>query len=168
MFEVSCEERNLCNRDQRSFRAYLARFMAQTVQLAPFTRDYILPKLRTSAIAAARQCDGGTDGKTCGMKWTVPTCDGSFELGILGQTLSALEVIQSTLALRLPGPKTLSTGATSKGDPNAGLTGNNYTELRNLDEDPITTGEKVGAAFLTLLVTGVLAGLAWFMITDKV
>lgn len=168
MYEVACERDNKCNRDQRSFRAYLARFMAQAVQMAPFTAEYIMPKLRTTAAAAAKQCDGGSDGRTCGMRWTVPTCDGSFEQGLLGQTLSALEVVQSVLILEAPLPVTEKTGGTSKGDANAGLTGQNYTGLRDLSADPITTGEKVGAAFLTLLMTGVLAGFAWFMVTDRV
>ncbi|KAF8417860.1 glycosyl hydrolase family 76-domain-containing protein [Tirmania nivea] len=168
MYEVACERDNKCNRDQRSFRAYLARFMALTVQMAPFTQDYIMPKLRTTAIAAAKQCDGGDNGRTCGMRWTVPTCDGSFEVGILGQTLSALEVVQSTLILSAPAPVTAKSGGTSKGDLNAGMTGLNYTGLRDLSKDPITTGEKVGAAFLTLLVGGVLGGFAWFMVTDRV
>ncbi|KAF8456142.1 glycoside hydrolase family 76 protein [Kalaharituber pfeilii] len=171
MYEVACEGRTdqwKCNRDQRSFRGYLARFMAQTVQMAPWTADYIVPKLRTTAAAAARQCNGGDDGKTCGMTWTRDDCDGSFEQGILGQTLSALEVVQNTLVQSLPEPKTAATGGTSKGDPDAGLTGQNFTEFRDLDKDPITTGEKVGAAFLTIVLTAVLAALAWFMVTDKV
>ena len=168
MYEVACERDNKCNRDQRSFRAYLARFMGLTVQMAPFTQDYILPKLRTTAIAAAKQCNGGANGRTCGMRWTVPTCDGSFEEGLLGQTLSALEVVQSTLIMQAPAPLTAKTGGTSKGDVNAGTTGLNYTGLRDLSKDPITTGEKVGAAFLTLLMGGVWGGFAWFMVTDRV
>lgn len=168
MYEVACERSGRCNRDQRSFRAYLARFMALTVQFAPWTADYVIPKLEKSAFAAARQCDGGTNGRTCGLSWMKETCDGNFEHGILGQTLSALEVVQSLLILDAPHPVTAETGGTSKGDENAGLTGYNYTGLRDLEADPITTGEKVGAAFLTILVTGVLGGFAWFMITDRV
>lgn len=168
MYEVACERDNMCNRDQRSFRAYLGRFMGLTVQMAPFTSDYIMPKLRTSAIAAARQCNGGSDGKTCGMTWTVDTCDGSFEQGLLGQTLSAFEVVQNVLVATSADPVTSKTGGTSKGDPSAGLTGMNYTGLRDLETNPIKTSEKVGAAIMTILVTGVLGAFAWFMVTDKI
>ncbi|RPB22617.1 hypothetical protein L211DRAFT_850382 [Terfezia boudieri ATCC MYA-4762] len=139
-----------------------------TVQMAPFTQDYIMSKLRMTAIAAAKQYDGGDNRRTCGMRWTVSTCDGSFKVGLLGQTLPALEVIQSTLILSAPAPVTATTGGTSKGDLNAGMTGLNYTGLRDLSKDPITAGEKVGAAFLTLLMGGVLGGFAWFIVKDRI
>ncbi|RPB22620.1 hypothetical protein L211DRAFT_850386 [Terfezia boudieri ATCC MYA-4762] len=74
----------------------------------------------------------------------------------------------STLILSAPAPVTATTGGTSKGDLNAGMTGLNYTGLRDLSKDPITTGEKVDAAFLTLLMGGVLGGFAWFMVTDRI
>ena len=168
MYEVACERDNKCNRDQRSFRAYLGRFMGLTVQMAPWTADYILPKLRATAVAAAKQCNGGSDGKTCGMRWTVDTCDGSFDQGLLGQTLSAMEVVQNVLAIGASDPVTADTGGTSKGDPDAGQTGTNYTGMRDLKTDPIKTSEKVGAATMTVLMTGVLGAFAWFMVTDKV
>ena len=167
MYEAACEPVGTCNTDQRSFKAYLSRFMAYTVQMAPYTSTYILPKLRASAVAAARQCNGAADRKTCGMKWTVDTSDWDFAKGILGQTLSALEVVQSTMILSLRPPVTEITGGTSKGDPNAGMDGEDYAGLRDLDENPIRTGEKVAAALITIVVTGVFGGLTWFMISGS-
>ncbi|KAI5797514.1 glycosyl hydrolase family 76 protein [Peziza echinospora] len=165
MYEAACEPRGNCNRDQRSFKAYLARFMAMTVQAAPYTADKILPKLRISAVAAAKQCDGAADGKTCGMRWTRPTSDWSFDEGILGQTLSALEVVQNTQILKVAAPATAATGGTSKGDPNAGSKGMDYAQLK-IGDEKITKRDVAGAVFLTLLVTGFFGGLAWFMMTD--
>ena len=77
-----------------SFKAYLARWMAATIKVAPWMSEQILPFLQTSAKAAAAQCNGGTDGVTCGIKWTASTWDGAYGVG---QQMSALEVIQSNL-----------------------------------------------------------------------
>lgn len=94
MFEAACEPYNKCNNDQYSFKAYLARWLAKTMILAPFTAKTIRPLLETSARAAAKSCSGGTDGVTCGTKWWVGGYDGNTGVG---QQLSALEVIQSLL-----------------------------------------------------------------------
>lgn len=94
MFEAACEPYNKCNNDQYSFKAYLARWLAKTMILAPFTAKTIRPLLETSARAAAKSCSGGTDGVTCGTKWWVGDYDGKTGVG---QQLSALEVIQSLL-----------------------------------------------------------------------
>jgi mannan endo-1,6-alpha-mannosidase len=92
MFEAACEPYNKCNDDQFSFKAYLGRWLAKTMILAPFTEPTIRPWLETSAIAAANSCSGGIDGVTCGTKWWVDGWDGTFGAG---QQLSALEVVQS-------------------------------------------------------------------------
>lgn len=168
MYEVACERKGSCNADQRSFKAYLSRFLGMTVQLCPWTADYILPKLRTSAVAAARQCDAGEFGKTCGMRWTQPTSDQTFEHGILGQTMSALECVQNTLIESVDPPATAKDRGTSEEDPTAGQSGESYEGLRDLDEDPIRPGEKAAAAILTVLVSGLVGGLAWFVTTDRV
>ena len=81
-----------CNVDQRSFKAYMSRFLGLTVKMAPHTADIILPLLETSAVAAAKSCSNGLDGKKCGMKWTTGgVWDGLFGLG---EQMSALETIQ--------------------------------------------------------------------------
>ncbi|KAE9990618.1 hypothetical protein EG327_001169 [Venturia inaequalis] len=94
MFEAACEPANKCNNDQVSFKAYLGRWLAKTMILAPFTAKTIRPLLETSAMAAAKSCSGGSDGVACGTKWWVGGYDGKTGVG---QQLSALEVIQSLL-----------------------------------------------------------------------
>lgn len=159
MFEAACETNGKCNTDQRSFKAYLARWMAATTKLAPFTYDYVMTRIRASAAAAARQCNGGTDGVTCGMKWTEPTWDGNFGVG---EQMCALEVIQSNLISRVSGPVTNDTGGISQGDPSAG-TGGDIPPIA-LHTGDIKTGDKVGAGFLTgFILAGVLGG-AWWMV----
>lgn len=88
---IEREKTGACNQDQRSFKAYLARYMALTVKLVPETVDIIMPLLEKSAVAAARQCSNGAEGKTCGMRWTEEIYDGRYGIG---EQMTALEVIQ--------------------------------------------------------------------------
>lgn len=94
MYEAVCEPYGTCNVDQQSFKAYLARWLAKTSVLAPFTAPAIQPLLEGSAMAAAASCSGGFDRVTCGLKWYEGTYDGNYGVG---QQLAALEVIQALL-----------------------------------------------------------------------
>jgi mannan endo-1,6-alpha-mannosidase len=98
LYEVPCETGatgRICNLDQQSFKAYLARFLAKTAVLAPFTKDQITTWLKTSAVAAAKSC--ADDGTQCGSKWYTGSYDGQTGTG---QQLSALEVTQALLTLK--------------------------------------------------------------------
>lgn len=100
MYEWACETGESgrhCNLDQQSFKAYLARFMAKTAIMAPFTKDTITKSLKASAVGAAKSCSGGSDGSTCGSKWYTGAWDGTSGVG---QQLSALEVTQALLMIK--------------------------------------------------------------------
>ena len=157
MYEVACEPHGTCNTDNYSFKAYLARWMASSTKFAPFIYNTVMPLLRTSAIAAAQQCSGGSNGQMCGSKWTQgATWDGTQGVG---QQMSALEVIQTNLVSQAKGPVSNATGGTSKGDPNAGSVTHNPGEV-----EPIGNGDRAGAGILTaLVVIWVLAGLWWMV-----
>jgi mannan endo-1,6-alpha-mannosidase len=182
MYEAACELSGLCDVDQRSFKAYLSRFMGATTQLAPFTYDTIMPRLEASAQAAAAQCTGGSNGTTCGRTWLTGTWDGNTGVG---EQMSALEVIQSNLykvsspssgsgggsssngggvildggVSSAPAPVTANSGGTSVGNPAAGVGTSSTTEII------ISTKDRVGAAFLTLgLGLSVGGGSVWMMI----
>ncbi|KAF7921477.1 uncharacterized protein EAE97_011266 [Botrytis byssoidea] len=92
MYEQACEEVATCNNDQFSFKAYLARFMWATTQMAPFTTATITSYLTKSASAAASICVG--DANACGTKWYTGSNDA---ISGPGQQMSALEVIQGLL-----------------------------------------------------------------------
>lgn len=159
MFEVACERNGKCDDDQRSFKAYLCRWMGWTMQVAPFTQEMILPKLKVSAKAAAAQCNAGEDQQTCGMRWWKNGAnDGSFGPG---EQMSALEVMQNLLVNTVDGPVSMKTGGTSKSNPNAGDNGKNTPIVF----DDVTTGDKAGAGILTTIVlVGILGG-AWWMVS---
>ena len=159
MYEVACEPNGMCNIDQRSFKAYLARWMAATMVRAPFTRELLLPLLQTSAKAAAKSCTGGSDGKQCGLQWTTGAFDGTTGVG---EQMSAMEVIQSNLWDQVPGPVTAGSGGISVGNPSAG-TGGDQSPI-GLNPEDVSTGDRVGAGILTTMVlVGVIGG-AWWMV----
>jgi len=69
MTEAGCEPIANCNTDQRSFKAFLTRWLAATAAVAPWTAPQIISLLRPSAAAAAQSCAGGASGTMCGMRW---------------------------------------------------------------------------------------------------
>jgi mannan endo-1,6-alpha-mannosidase len=160
MIEPYCQNATFstCDNDELSFRAYLNRWMAQTAVLAPFSFDIIMPKLRTTAPAAAQQCGGGANGHMCGSRWiNLGVWDGSQGPG---QELCALEAIQAHLVPAASAAKTNSTGGTSRGDPNAGM----YTYYPGEPLAPIKMADRVGAGILTTLSTLLVVFGLWWMI----
>ena len=144
--EIACEATLKCTIDMFSEKAYLARWLAATTKVAPYTTNLIMPMLKTSAAAAALQCSGGANGRLCGLSWIKGTqWDGTSGVG---QQMSALEVILGNLINQAPPPVTNSTGGTSKGDPSAG-TGNGQVLTPYV---PPTTADKAGAGILTAVV----------------
>ena len=113
MMESACETVGTCNTDHRAFKALLARFMALTATMAPSTQPFIMPRLRATAIAAAKSCNGGKDKQTCGLVWTEGTYDGSpfgVALGGVGEHMAVMEVIQSNLVSQAKAPATQGKG----------------------------------------------------------
>ncbi|KAL8732089.1 MAG: hypothetical protein Q9166_003043 [cf. Caloplaca sp. 2 TL-2023] len=161
MQEVACEPQQTCNYDQPSFKAYLSRWMAATTQIAPFSKDFIMPKLRDSANGAAKQCSGAPNGgTTCGRTWNTPTWDG--KLGV-GEQMAAMSVIQANLISKVAPPVTADRGGTSKGDPTAGTDTSSATPPDPVLTRRVTMGDKAGAGILTAIVLGGLCGSTWWI-----
>jgi mannan endo-1,6-alpha-mannosidase len=158
MWEVACEQNGKCDVDQRSFKAYLSRWMAASTKVAPFIHDTVMAYISKSAMAAVSTCTIGVDGNQCGLIWTNgPQNDGTW-VGV-GEQMSALEVVQSNLIDLVDGPLTNVTGGTSIGNSAAGTNSNDSPN----QFDNLTTGDRAGAGIITLLVlSGLFAG-AWWM-----
>ena len=151
-----CEIKD-CNLNEQSFKAYLARFMGATVPLAPFTEQSIMTKINASAIAAAKQCSGGSDNK-CGLRWTEgDQYDGKTGIG---EQMSALEVIQSTLSRPKRKPVSSGNGGTSTGNSPDG--GGNKKDS-NVKTRAMTKGDKAGAGIMTALFALVPIGALVFL-----
>ncbi|THC97114.1 hypothetical protein EYZ11_003432 [Aspergillus tanneri] len=159
MSERACEPIGSCNVDQRSFKAYLSRWMSHTIQIAPFTYDLLMPKLRASAEAAALQCNGPDN--ACGLRWyRNDSFDGSTGVG---EQMAALDIIQGHLVDYVDKRVTTKTGGTSKGNPNAG-TGISDEETAGIKERPISTGDQVGAGILTAIIVVCTVYGVYFMV----
>lgn len=129
--------------------------MAVTAKIAPFSYDLIMPTLRASAEAAAKQCSGPND--ACGLRWTEPEFDG--KVGV-GEQMSAVEIFQVNLLDSVSGPLTQKKGGISKGDPSAG-TGSGATVK---EFSVITTGDKAGAGIVTSIILLCMFGGVWWMV----
>jgi mannan endo-1,6-alpha-mannosidase len=175
IFEGNCEPIDDCNNDERSFKAYYLRGLAAVALYIPELYDTVIPTIRNSAEAAAGVCTGsgtqnapglppfrGHPNTACGQKWTT---NGEFDgdMGI-GEQLAALSALTYTLVADTTGPITNDTGGTSRGDPGAG--GPDEDKLNVLR--PVTTGDRVGAGFLTtLLLAGIIGGTAFVVMEGK-
>lgn len=164
MYEAACMPVNTCKTDQRSFRAYMARFLQLTAILVPDTYDTIYNHLTTTAKAVALSCVGGTDGHTCGMNWSYsglnPSNYGWDGYYGLGEEMSALEVVQSLVAKYSPAPYTNENGGSSTGDV---LYGNSTTtataKLLDLDR-----GDTAGASIITAVFSITIIALGYYVI----
>ncbi|TGJ81478.1 hypothetical protein E0Z10_g7282 [Xylaria hypoxylon] len=159
-YEIACEEHMTCTTDMLSFKGYVHRWMATITQIAPFTAAKVLPVLRKSAQAAANQCTGGTNGRTCGFKWSSGVFDGSVGAG---QTMDVLAAVSSLLIGQSKTPVTSADGGTSVGDPNAGIGSGSISD----DLPPITTSDRAGAGVVTVVIVLTAAAAFGWMATGK-
>lgn len=159
--EITCQDSNACNADQPSFKAYLCRWMGYTAQVAPYTYNGIMEKLRKNAQLAAATCIGQPGGNACGLKWNIgPEFDGMYGLG---EQLAALEVIQNTAPFVAPVGYVIDHNE-GKSEANPGGTGtrggvhnrnSQYLPFRLRDYD-IKLADRVGAVIITIILIVVL------------
>jgi mannan endo-1,6-alpha-mannosidase len=150
MEDVTCEPREICNNNEVLFKGLLSTWLSYIALVVPTTYDLIMPKLQTSAVAAAKSCTGNNN-NTCGVQWYKSQWDGwtGMEEQIsVSQVFSAnlLPFVQS----KAVAPVTSSTGGNSTSNPSAGLDNNKTDSTPTL----ITTADKAGAGILTLIFVG--------------
>lgn len=97
---------------------------------------------------------GGSNGRFCGFHWSTGVYDGVTgacqQMSVLGALLSLLPT---------PNLLTSTTGGLAKGDKTAG---SNSTTEQTIFQ-PITTGDKAGAAILTMTVLAGAVGTFYWM-----
>lgn len=166
MSEVACESVHLCDNDQLSFKAYLARWMAAATKWAPWIYDTVKPMLDSSAVAAARQCTGGTNGRMCGLIWA--NDDGQWDgtTGV-GQQMAAMEVVLATMIKNLTSPVTNSTGGTSVGNPSAGAKDIDGGVASSSDLKPIAAVDTAWGWILTVMSLVALFGFVLFACSSE-
>ncbi len=132
--------------------------MADTAQVAPFTKSRITDTLKTSTQGAVNSCTGGGNGRTCGFSWGTGSDDG---LEGAGQEMNVMSALSSLLFDGVAGPCTSQTCGTSQGDASAGSGASFFGEL-----PPITTGDRAGAGILTALLLGFMLVISIWMSTE--
>jgi len=94
MVEVACEPHETCDTDMSAFKGLASQWIGATIQAASFTNNTLAPRLRASAVGAAQQCSGGSNGTTCGFLWTHKKWDATSGVG---QQLDAMNVLVANL-----------------------------------------------------------------------
>lgn len=146
------------------FKGFVHRWLSVITQIAPHTKDKVLPILRTSAEAAVKQCTGGESGRQCGFYWELGRyIDPAIAKTTgAGEVMNVLAAVSSLLIDEAKVPVTNKTGGTSKGKPYVGGKDNGGLSFK-----PITTADKVGASFITiLLVVGISGMCVWMSLAD--
>lgn len=157
--EISCEEVGTCNSDIMVMKGKLAHWMGATMQLAPYTTSTILPKLTSSAKAAATVC--GIAGLNCDYAWSSDFEGGQVNEDI-GTQLSALSVVQALLVLDASSPNTgseISTSTNSTSTTTA-LQGTTSSTSSPTGTSPASSSVVTGAASLKYATSGLVGLLA--------
>lgn len=164
MEEVACEPVNRCNLDQQSFKAYLSRWLAAITKWAPHTYDVVIPYLQASAVAAAKQCVGGKNGRMCGLQWSSGKYDGSTGVG---QQMAAMEVTLACMVKERGAPLTADSGGTSQGNPGGGGNDIGRIDPKGPSYKALGAGDVAGAAIITtVILVGLIAGVAWMLLDE--
>lgn len=95
VLQEKCEATQNCNADQKSFKAYVVRWLAEAKGLvSESARGKIEGVLRASVKGALGSCNGSPGRESCGVKWTEGGFDG--DVGV-GQQMGALEAVVGRL-----------------------------------------------------------------------
>lgn len=154
--EVTCEPREICNDNEILFKGLVSSWLSFTALLVPSTYNTILPKLQTSATAAALSCTGNNN-NTCGVRWYQSKWDGWTGME---EEISATNIFVANLIPFINrAPVTSITGGNSTSNPTAGLGGPNPGQEQLAQ---ITTGDRAGAGIVTaLFVIGWISLIGW-------
>ncbi|KAL2825841.1 glycoside hydrolase [Aspergillus cavernicola] len=160
MAETLCEPKELCNYNEILFKGIVTTWMVFVALVVPETYDQIFPKIQTSAQAAALSCSGSNN-NTCGVRWYQSTWDGWTGME---EQIIATDVLSSVLVSeKRTAPLTSTTGGNSTSNPNAGLgdsSGDSGTKT-------ITTGDRAGAAILTVVFVVLWGGMVGWMVLGE-
>jgi len=147
LVEYACEPLKNCNKDQRSFKAYLARWLGVTMQLVPETRGTIQPWIEGSTDAVAKACSDTPQGLACGRTWYDNRDDGERDVG---NQMTAMSMVQTNFILKGAAPLADINTGNSASDPSAGSNGKTLVQDK-IYTRKITAGDKAGAWILTVI-----------------
>lgn len=155
--EIGCDPTETCNDNEILFKGLVSSWLSFTALLVPSTFDTILPRLKSSAQAAAKSCTGH-DNNTCGVQWYQSKYDGWIGME---EEISAANIFISNLVnFDSTAPVTSTTGGNSTSNPDAG---------ENEDKGPgwkeITSADRAGAGILTaIFALGFTGVMGWTLL----
>jgi mannan endo-1,6-alpha-mannosidase len=156
--EISCEPSNTCTTDMQAYKGILSRWLVDTIQSAPYTSSTILPNIRSSAIAAAKACNGST----CPLSVIGPSGTSPANLG---NEMNALSVVQGLLVANASSPTSSATGGNNStstaGTGTAKPTGTSATGSK---ASPTGNSASTGAKHVGLASLAVLFGSVALMV----
>lgn len=162
-------------------KGYVHRWLSSATQVAPFLADRLLPVLRTSAEAAAKQCvgsDGGAASQRCGFYWRNETfvdpeeTDGTYGTSGAGEGLSVFAAVTSLLIADAAAPATAATsgdaGNSSGTSPSGTSQGGSPSGTADGSSPRGTAASNSGVGrfrieITTSLLLGVMALFAWVL-----
>lgn len=159
-YDLDCEIRENCNNNEVLFKGEVSNWLGLTALMIPDLYDEIMPKLKSSAVGAAASCTG-LGNNSCGVRWYKSEFDGhhTMEAEISVSLLMSMNMLPFVDRDEKK-PLNVDKGGKSKSNPKAG-------DLHDNDNaatmSPVTTGDKAGAAILTVLFTGGLIAMTVFM-----
>ncbi|KAJ5557056.1 hypothetical protein N7513_002648 [Penicillium frequentans] len=153
--EVVCEPSEACNDNEILFKGLVSSWLSFTALIVPSLYDTILPKLQTSAAAAALSCTGHNN-NTCGVRWYKSEYDGWIGME---EEISATNIfVANLIAFSNAAPVTSTTGGNSTSDATAGQ--NDTSTVKTTTK--VTSGDRAGAGILTVLfVAGWVGIMGW-------
>lgn len=166
LYEPACEPTGNCDLNMMTFKGYMLRFLAATTLVAAWTGRITSGIISDAGKGAAAVCNGpitaafhGINETACGFEWTLPQkYDGRAGVG---PQMDALCSIIYNLIDQVQPPATSHDRGISKGNPDAGIPSRDSLPRSKA----ITIADKVGAAILTIVMSGVMVGaLIWLML----
>jgi mannan endo-1,6-alpha-mannosidase len=93
--EIPCETQGTCDTDQKAFKGVMAKWLVDTLQVAPYTLKTIMPMFTATAQAAAQDC---VSPSSCPFVWTGSLLsEGDGTATGVGEHLDALSFVQGLL-----------------------------------------------------------------------
>lgn len=96
MSQFSCESSGACTDTHDIMKALFASDLTFVTLVAPYTVSDIIPRLKASAVGAAKQCTGGSNHTLCGRRWYQPKWDGTASME---EQISATSIFTSNLVV---------------------------------------------------------------------
>jgi len=164
--ETACEPHDTCTIDMTAYKGLLAQQLVDTIQVAPYTANTILPLITSSAKAAAQACtDTG-----CPLKWNTTASGNSSDSGV-GTQIDALSFVQGLLVGKGTSPATSSSGgsnSTSTSGPGSTSTLASTSSKTSGTGTPSATGNAgiaIRSGDLGMgMCLGLLGAMAWLML----